>query len=77
MLSRVSRRGRCPHPGAWEVFQLWKHHDENTAQLIENFPHLSPTQINAALAYAAAHLDEMPLGEFGTKPAFAREFKVE
>jgi uncharacterized protein (DUF433 family) len=78
---RWTPTGRKPHVtgtglSVWEVHQLWMHHKRNVEKLVANYPHLSPTQVNAALGYAAAYLDEMVTGEFGARPGFAREFKV-
>lgn len=78
---RWTPTGRKPHVtgtglNVWEVYHIWRDHGENVEKLLKHYPHLSATQVNLGVAYAKDHVDEMPTGEFGTKPSFAREVKV-
>jgi len=78
---RWTPTGRKPHVtgtglSVWEVYHIWRDHGESVERILKHYPHLSATQVNVAVAFATEHLDEMPTGEFGTRPPFAREVKV-
>jgi uncharacterized protein (DUF433 family) len=60
----------------WELHHLWKSFADDAANLVKRYPHLTRAGVGAAIAYARAHLDEMPEGHWGTRPPFAREVKV-
>ncbi len=78
---RWTPTGRLPHVvgtglSVWEFLHLWKDHGENLESLLRNFPHLTRTQIQAAVTYAKVYAQDRPEDAFGTRPAFAREVKV-
>lgn len=60
----------------WELFHLCEAFGENVERLLKHYPHLTAAKVNAGIAYARAYLDEMPRGDWGVKPPFAREVKV-
>jgi uncharacterized protein (DUF433 family) len=43
----------------WEVDWLWRAHGRATKKLLEAYPHLTPSQVAAATAYADAYTEEI------------------
>ncbi len=78
---RWTPTGRKPHVtgtglSVWELYHIWKDHNENIEKLLKNYPHISRSQVNAAISYAKAYLDEISAGEWGTKPPFVQKVKI-
>lgn len=60
----------------WEIFHIWQDFDRNADRVAKAYPYLKAGQVNVAVAYAQAYINEMPLGEWGEKPPFAQPVKV-
>jgi len=78
---RWTPTGRRPHLTGtgltiWEFYRMWLAHGEDMDKLQKNFPDLKASQIRGGVAYAKAHLYEMPEGAWGKRPPFATEVKV-
>lgn len=78
---RWTPAGRFPHVtgtglSVWEFQALWEAHGKHLEALLDNYPHLTRTQVQAALAYAEAYPRERPEDAFGARPPFAREVSV-
>lgn len=61
---------------AWEIFHVWRDFGKNADHVAKAYPYLKLDKINVAVAYAEAYIREMPVGEWGEKPPFAREVRV-
>lgn len=78
---RWAAGGRRPYVqgtglSVWEVFHIWREFEKSAERVAKAYPYLKADKVNVAVAYAQAYVDEMPVGEWGEKPPFAREFKV-
>ena len=76
---RWTPTGRFPHVtgtglSVWEMFRIYRDHQENVKKIRENYPPLTSEQIHVGVAYAKAYIHEMPVRP--PKPPFAREVKV-
>lgn len=76
---RWTPTGRVPHVtgtglSVWEMFRIYRDHNEDVRRIRENYPPFTPEQIHAGVAYAKAYIHEMPVRP--AQPAFAREVKV-
>jgi uncharacterized protein (DUF433 family) len=60
----------------WEISHIWQDFDRNADRVAKAYPYLKAGQVNVAVAYAQAYINEMPLGEWGEKPPFAQTVKV-
>ena len=78
---RWAPAGRKPYVtgtglSVWEVFHLLKAFGARVERLLKHYPHLTAAKVNAGIAYAEAYLEEMPRGDWGVKPPFARDVKI-
>lgn len=60
----------------WEIYHIWQDFDRNAERVAKAYSYLKRGQVNVAVSYAQAYLHEMPVGQWGEKPPFARELKV-
>jgi uncharacterized protein (DUF433 family) len=60
----------------WEIYHIWQDFDRNADRVAKAYPYLKAGQVNVAISYAQATINEMPIGEWGEKPPFAQEIKV-
>jgi uncharacterized protein (DUF433 family) len=60
----------------WEIFHIWQDFDRNADRVAKAYPYLKAGQVNEAISYAQAYISEMPVGQWGEKPPFAREIKA-
>lgn len=60
----------------WEIYHIWQDFDRNADRVAKAYPYLKAGQVNVAVAYAQAYINEMPLGDWGEKPPFAQVVKV-
>ncbi len=56
----------------WEMWMLWKAHGQDRRRIKEGYPHLTPTQIAAAIGYAESYLHEVE-EELGAATTFDPE----
>lgn len=76
---RWTPTGRKPHLigtglSVWELLWIWEAHGKKLARVRRNYPHLSPSQILAAVAYGRAFANERPLPP--SPPPFAQRVAV-
>lgn len=76
---RWTPSGRMPHVTGtgltvWELLRIWIDHKKNASRVQRNYPHVTLSQLNAAVAYGRAFGDEMPLP--APAPAFALKVTV-
>lgn len=60
----------------WEICRIWQDFGRNVARVTNAYPDLKSARISVAVSYREAYIHEMPVGEWGEKPSFAREVKV-
>lgn len=60
----------------WEIYHIWRDFRQNTGRVAKAYPYLKAARVNVAISYAEAYIHEMPVGERGEKPSFAREVRV-
>jgi len=60
----------------WGMHHLWVDHGRDVESLLANHSHLTGGQIARAVAYAEAHLYELPVDAFGVRPGLARVVAV-
>lgn len=60
----------------WEIYHIWQDFDRSADRVAKAYPYLKAGQVNVAVSYAQAYINEMPVGQWGEKPPFAREIKV-
>ncbi len=60
----------------WELYHVWLDHRRDIHGVLQSLPHLTASQVYAAVAYATEHSGEEPRGSWGARPRVPRGVKV-